>query len=373
MAGAAVDLNGTPTDWPGWTQLADGSWQPGDAFDWARSSLQVIAVVNPIGTAVEYPPATPGCPANPTGVDAVTENNDPGVAPQTANPALLLPQTAEPPMGQNRTVRSCFGPSSAVGPRLRCGADEHSVALVRGSTSAVTARCRWPSCGVVEGLGFDHVRTYIQSGNVVYRTGPDVEQRGSAGAEVTRISAAINDAKRFGPSCSCSALMPLPPTSPLRRSASIDGVSGVTLVFQPSQHGADRRFLQRARKPLADGLGRHRTIGPNQLHDLAFEVAQLGEAVIHGATLRSRGPNAEDRRIHGRKPQCLFPQGWPRVTGRRREIYALVLQQPALPRESAAIFDQRTVGADQAMTGQHHADRVRAIGVTDGANGPGHR
>ena len=63
---------------------------------------------------------------------------------------------------------------------------------------------------------------------------------------------------------------------------------GVALVFQSSQHGADGRFFQRAGKPFADGLGRDRTIGPNQLHDLAFEVAQFGQAVIHGATLRSR-------------------------------------------------------------------------------------
>src|SRR4051794_21472534 len=63
---------------------------------------------------------------------------------------------------------------------------------------------------------------------------------------------------------------------------------GVALVFQSSQHGADGRFLEWTGKPLADGLGRHRAIGPNQLHDLAFEVAQFGQAVIHGATLRSR-------------------------------------------------------------------------------------
>ena len=70
--------------------------------------------------------------------------------------------------------------------------------------------------------------------------------------------------------------------------SSIHGVRGVALVFQSPQHGADGGFLQRAGKPLADGLGRDRTVGPNQLHDLAFEVAQFGQAVIHGATLRSR-------------------------------------------------------------------------------------
>ena len=70
--------------------------------------------------------------------------------------------------------------------------------------------------------------------------------------------------------------------------APIHRVRGVALVFQSSQHGADGRFLERTGKPLAHGLGRDRTVGPNQLHDLAFEVAQFGQAVIHGATLRSR-------------------------------------------------------------------------------------
>src|SRR3954462_13257934 len=64
----------------------------------------------------------------------------------------------------------------------------------------------------------------------------------------------------------------------------IHGMRGVALVFQSSQHGADGRFLEWTGKPLADGLGRHRAIGPNQLHDIAFEVAQFGQAVIHGAT-----------------------------------------------------------------------------------------
>ena len=84
--GAAVGADGTATDWPGWTQLADGSWQAGDAYDWARSTLQVIANVTPTASAtVSYPPATPGCAANPTGVDAVTETAGPSV--------VLLPQT----------------------------------------------------------------------------------------------------------------------------------------------------------------------------------------------------------------------------------------------------------------------------------------
>ena len=48
---------------------------------------------------------------------------------------------------------------------------------------------------------------------------------------------------------------------------------------------------------------------------------------------------------------------------------ALVSQQPSLAVQSAAILDQRAVGADQAMTGHNDADRIGAIGVADRAQG----
>src|SRR6202158_1054170 len=75
------------------------------------------------------------------------------------------------------------------------------------------------------------------------------------------------------------------PSTWLRRmvdiSASVHGVCCVTLVFQPSEHGPNGRFLERARKPFPHGLGRYRTVGPNQLHYLSFEVAQFGQATVH--------------------------------------------------------------------------------------------
>ena len=58
-------------------------------------------------------------------------------------------------------------------------------------------------------------------------------------------------------------------------------VCRVALVFQSSQHGPNRRFLERTRKPLTHGLGRYRTVGPNQLHYLSFEVTQFGQAIVH--------------------------------------------------------------------------------------------
>src|SRR5215216_2846636 len=56
----------------------------------------------------------------------------------------------------------------------------------------------------------------------------------------------------------------------------------------------------------------------------------------------------------------------------RLDRHALVLQQPALAPQPAAVFYQRAVGADQAVTGHDHADRIRAVSVADGANGFGH-
>ncbi len=84
----------------------------------------------------------------------------------------------------------------------------------------------------------------------------------------------------------------------------IHGVRGVALVFQSSQHGADRQILSTRGKPLADGLDRHRTIGPNQLHGLAFEVAP-SSGRLSSIVLRS------PPRFQAQYPEALTP--WPRI------------------------------------------------------------
>src|SRR5258708_4817263 len=75
------------------------------------------------------------------------------------------------------------------------------------------------------------------------------------------------------------------PSAWLRRMVDVGSpvhrVCRVALVFQPSQHGPNGRFLQRTRKPFTHGLGRYRTVGPNQLHYLSFEVTQCGQAIVH--------------------------------------------------------------------------------------------
>ena len=62
--------------------------------------------------------------------------------------------------------------------------------------------------------------------------------------------------------------------------------------------------------------------------------------------------NATDRRIRGPNPQCLIDlELSPAPRRYRLDAHALVLQQPALALQPAAILHQRAVGADQAVTG----------------------
>ena len=49
--GAVVNAAGEPTDWPGWTLAADGTWVPGDEWNWAREPLTVLIEVNPSASA----------------------------------------------------------------------------------------------------------------------------------------------------------------------------------------------------------------------------------------------------------------------------------------------------------------------------------
>lgn len=70
--GAVVGPDGKGADWPGWTQLSDGSWVEGDEFDWVRPSVTVNFAVNPeVSMAVAYPPSSPVCATNPPGEEVL--------------------------------------------------------------------------------------------------------------------------------------------------------------------------------------------------------------------------------------------------------------------------------------------------------------
>ena len=67
--GAAVDAGGNPTDWPGWTELPDGTWilDPAAPFyDLRLTSVVEFRIKPTVSTAVDYPPASEECaPSNP--------------------------------------------------------------------------------------------------------------------------------------------------------------------------------------------------------------------------------------------------------------------------------------------------------------------
>ncbi|MFB9642918.1 VWA domain-containing protein [Agromyces lapidis] len=66
--GAAIDEDGNPTDWPGWTLLPDGTWilDPGAPFYDLREEAVVEIRINPSTDVITvYPPPTPNCNAAP--------------------------------------------------------------------------------------------------------------------------------------------------------------------------------------------------------------------------------------------------------------------------------------------------------------------
>ncbi|WP_426594360.1 peptidase [Cellulomonas sp. McL0617] len=74
--GAVVGPDGRGADWPGWRQLADGSWVQGDEFDWVRPDVKVLFQVNPEATVtVAYPPSSPTCATNPPTTEVLAEGD----------------------------------------------------------------------------------------------------------------------------------------------------------------------------------------------------------------------------------------------------------------------------------------------------------
>src|SRR6266481_9822494 len=69
----------------------------------------------------------------------------------------------------------------------------------------------------------------------------------------------------------------------------LDCMNDVTFLLQSPQHGANRRFLQSPRQFLAYGLSREPAISPDDLHHLAFEVAQMRYACAHCRLLLIHG------------------------------------------------------------------------------------
>lgn len=72
----------TPTGWPGWEQLEDGTWVETDGnFAWTRDLTEVTLAVNPeVVVDLAYPEATPDCDLAPTPFDSGTPGGGGGSA-----------------------------------------------------------------------------------------------------------------------------------------------------------------------------------------------------------------------------------------------------------------------------------------------------
>ncbi|MDQ0895356.1 DUF7927 domain-containing protein [Agromyces ramosus] len=98
--GAAVDAQGNPTDWPGWTLLPDGTWilDPSAPFYDLRAEAVVEIRINPSTDAIAvYPPPTPNCNAAPPpnqAKPASTPTTPTGLASTGVETSGLLPFAA---------------------------------------------------------------------------------------------------------------------------------------------------------------------------------------------------------------------------------------------------------------------------------------
>lgn len=104
--------NGVVVDWPGWTTLPDGSYVPGDEYDWVRPDVGLLFEVNPSATTVvSYPPEAAPC----------------------ANPDLITPLG-----GGEQPVRTVAGTVSAAPALGATAATTHRVVAVQVPTLAET-------------------------------------------------------------------------------------------------------------------------------------------------------------------------------------------------------------------------------------------
>ncbi|GAA1777497.1 DUF11 domain-containing protein [Agromyces lapidis] len=94
--GAEVDADGNPTDWPGWTLLADGTWvlDPSAPFYDLRAEAVAEIRINPSNDAdVVYPPPTPNCNAAPDqpSKPSSTPSTPSGLAESGVETSAMLP------------------------------------------------------------------------------------------------------------------------------------------------------------------------------------------------------------------------------------------------------------------------------------------
>ena len=105
--GAVPGPDGQGIDWPGWTQLPDGSWVEGDEFDWVRPSVKVLFEVNPEATVtVAYPPSSPTCNTNPPATRCCDDPRDHASCLATRRRPCSRPRARSRPAARRRAPHS---------------------------------------------------------------------------------------------------------------------------------------------------------------------------------------------------------------------------------------------------------------------------
>src|SRR5262245_30559987 len=227
------------------------------------------AAARPMAPSEKAPP--------PRGVSPRTEAAGPPRRAWPAGPAAERPESSRPrsasaPASTTRRSAPPSMQSSAPAGFVRAGYSTPATQCRRARASAAPFRAAVPTSLLSSFCPRDLVRKHAQLPLVEHRAVDHADQDLLDRAVAEPIDDALHGLGRHPPARLRGVI---------DIGAAVDGVADVALLFQPPQHGANRRFLEAAVEPFTHGFRRDRAIGPNQLHHLALEVAQIREGFIH--------------------------------------------------------------------------------------------
>src|SRR5262245_7756529 len=194
------------------------------------------------------------------------------VRPAAERPVSSRPPSASAPAWTTRRAAPPSMPSSAPAGFAHAGSSTPATQCRRARASAAPIRAAVPTSLLSSFCPRDLVRKYAQLALVEHRAIHHADQDLFDRAVAEPVDDTLH---RLG--CHPSARL----RGVIDIGAAVDGVADVALLFQPPQYGANRRFLEAAVEPFAHGFRCDRAVGPNQLHHLALEVAQIREGFIH--------------------------------------------------------------------------------------------
>src|SRR5262245_13454046 len=222
-------------------------------------------------------PARPEEASPPKGVSRRTEDAGRRRTAWPAPPAAEQPESSRPrsasaPASTTRRAAPPSMPSSAAAGFARAESSTPATQCRRARASAAPIRAAVPTSLLSSFCPRDLVRKHAQLSLIEHRAIHHADQDLLDRAVAEPVDDALD-----GLGCHPPARL----RGMIDVGAAVDGMADVALLFQPPQHGANRRFLRSAVEPFAHGFRGDRAIGPNQLHHLALEVAQIREGFIH--------------------------------------------------------------------------------------------